>query len=153
MAQEEKARRLVEKFKKTPEQLAEEIKKQEAAKNKLTKNTVELESNLSNFNKTLDPILDPNTGQPLCWVRRPSAKEWEDLTPTELLKYQTPEEIPTEVAEKLKDHQFKMMETLIENPKHDAEWWKANSNLLFQEMFQIHLTDVYRKLGIMSANF
>jgi hypothetical protein len=54
---------------------------------------------------------------------------------------------------KYSDHQFDIMALLIEKPKHDAKWWKENSNLIFQELFQIHLTEVYRKLGLMVENF
>jgi hypothetical protein len=153
MAEEEKARRIGERFKRTPEQLAEDIIKMEEAKKKLSQNAVELEQNLKRFHEILDPILDPETKQPLCWIRRPSAKEWEDMTPTDLLEYKTPEDMPKEVLEKYKDRSFEMMEKLIMKPQHDAQWWKENTDLVFQEMFQTHLLDVYRKLGIMATNF
>jgi hypothetical protein len=46
-----------------------------------------------------------------------------------------------------------MMAKLISKPKHTAEEWKEMTDLLFQEMFQLHLMDVYRKLGLMVENF
>ena len=153
MAEAESKKRFVERYKRTPEQLAEDIKKMEEAKKQMTQNAEQLDANLKHFHDILDPILDPNTGQPLCWVRRPSNKEWEDLTPTEMATYKTPEEVPKEMAEKYKDHQFNMMAKLIAKPQHDANWWKENTDLISQEMFQIYLIDVYRKLGIMVENF
>jgi hypothetical protein len=125
----------------------------EDAKKQMTRNSETLDANLKHFHETLDPVLDPNTGQPLCWVRRPSQKEWEELTPSELTQYKDATEIPREIEEKYKDHQFLMMEKLVANPIHDAKWWKENTDLIFQEMFQIYLMDVYRKLGIMVGNF
>lgn len=146
-------RKLVQKYSRTPEQLAEDIKRMEAAKSQMSRNSGQLDANLLKFNETLDPILDPNTGQPLCWVRRPTQTEWEDITPSELMQYKDANEVPKEIINKYKDHQFIIMAKLIANPVHDAAYWKSHSNLLFQEMFQIHLIDVYRKLGIMVANF
>ena len=153
MASDERIRQIGEKFKRTPEQLAEDIKRMETAKQKMTQNSEDLDRNLKHFHDAIDPILDPNTGEPLCWVRRPSQKEWEEMTPPELLKYTDPSTIPQEVAEKYKMHTFEMMESLIDKPKHDASWWRENTDLVFQEMFSIYLLDVYRKLGIMVGNF
>ena len=153
MASEERKLAIINKYKRTPEQLAEDIKKMELAKAKMTQNSEELEANLKKFHDILDPILDPNTGEPLCWVRRPSTKEWEEMTPTELISYKDPADIPQDLQEKYKDHAFEMMAKLIEKPKHDAAWWKENTDLIFQEMFAMYLTDVYRKLGIMVGNF
>jgi hypothetical protein len=154
MSSDERIRKLGEKYQRTPEQLAEDIVKMEEAKKKLTKNAVELEQNLKRFHEMSDPILDPShPDEPLCWVRRPSTKEWEEMTPSELLEYKNVEEVPKEILDKYKNNIFNMMEKLITNPKHDAKWWRENTDLVFQEMFQVHLLDVYRKLGIMAGNF
>ena len=153
MASEQRKLDLINRYKRTPEQLAEDIKRMEAAKQKMTQNAEDLDANLKHFHDTLDPILDPNTGDPLCWVRRPSTKDWEEMTPMELLPFKDPSEIPQELQNKYKDHTFEMMAKLIAKPEHDAAWWKANTDLIFQEMFTIYLFDVYRKLGIMVGNF
>ena len=153
MAHNQRTEEIANRYKRTPEQLAEDIKKLEAAKLKMTQNAEDLDRNLRRFHETLDPILDPNTGEPLCWVRRPSQDEWEEVTPQELIQYTDPNEIPKELIEKYKMHTFEMMEKLIAKPKHDAEWWRKNTDLVFQEMFSIYLFDVYRKLGIMVTNF
>jgi hypothetical protein len=154
MSNEERARRIGERYNRTPEQLAQDIVKMEEAKKRLTQNATDLEANLKKFHEILDPIVDPNDpSKALCWVRRPSAKEWEELMPTEMLQYKTLEEVPKEMLERYKDHNFKLMEKLIAKPQHDAAWWKENTDLVFQEMFQIHLVDVYRKLGLMVGNF
>ena len=155
MASEERAKQIGERFNRTPEQLAEDIKKMELAKQKMTQNAEDLDANLKHFHETIDPILDPNTGNPLCWVRRPSNKEWEEMSPPELTKYRNadPTTLSEDVQEKLKAHQFAMMAKLIAKPQHEANWWKENTDLVFQEMFTIYLFDVYRKLGIMVGNF
>jgi hypothetical protein len=153
MAEDEKVRRLAERYKRTPEQLAEDIKRMELAKQKMTQNSEDLDKNLRHFHELIDPILDPNTGEPLCWVRRPSQAEWEEMAPAELMQYKDAEDVPKDVMEKYKYHQFMMMEKLIAKPQHKADWWRENTDLVFQEMFQIYLLDVYRKLGIMVGNF
>lgn len=125
----------------------------EDAKSKYTKDVQVLEQNIKKFNEMLDPLVDPISGDVLCWVRRPTQKEWEDLIPQELLEYTNIEDVPQDVAKKYRDYQFDMMAQLISHPKKDAAWWKANSTLVFQELFQAHLADVYRKLGVMAENF
>jgi hypothetical protein len=150
---DERERALIKKHSRTPEQIAEEMKKLEAAKQGMTQNVTELEANLREFNEILDPIVNPNTGKPMCWIRRPSQTEWETMIPAELMKYRDDKDVPPEISKKYSDHQFEMMAKLIAKPQHDAQYWKDNSNILFQELFQIHLTEVYRKLGIMVENF
>jgi len=138
---------------KTPEEIAKELKQMEEAKGKYTKDVAILEQNIKKFNSVLDPLIDPISGDVLCWVRRPTQAEWDKMIPEEFLQYKFEEEVPPEVSRKYANLQFEMMAKLIENPKHDAEWWKANSNLILQQLFQAHLTDVYRKLGLLVENF
>jgi hypothetical protein len=153
MAARENAQSFAKRHQKTPEQIAEEIKKMELAKKDMTQEASALEANFREFNEILDPIVNPNNGAPMCWVRRPTQKEWEEMVPAELIKYRDAGSVPPEVVKKYADHQFQMMAQLIAKPEHDAEWWKAHSNILFQEMFQVHLMDVYRKLGLNIENF
>lgn len=153
MAQKESPQSFAKRHAKTPEQIAAEIVKIEQAKKDMTQESAALEANFREFNELLDPILNPNTGKPMCWVRRPTQKEWEEMTPEELMKYRDAGSIPKEIIKKYVNHQFEMMEKLIAKPVHNADWWKAHSNILFQEMFQVHLTDVYRKLGLDIENF
>jgi len=153
MAHNERAEQIAQRYKRTPEQLAEDIVKMEEAKQKLTQSSADLETNLKHFHEILDPICEPINGAPLCWVRRPSQTEWEAMIPTELLSYKSNDEVPQEIMEKYKDNSFKMMEKLIAKPQHDAQWWKENTDIVFQSLFSSHLLDVYRKLGIMTGNF
>ena len=142
----------VERHKKTPAEIKAEMLAMEEAKKGYTQDINILEQNLAKFNEISDPLLDP-TGKPLCWVRRPTQAEWENLVPDELLQYDNLEDIPVEVAKKYKNHQFEMMAKLISKPEHTAEWWKEHATLAFQELFQMHLIEVYRKLGVMVGNF
>jgi len=150
---DEKERAIIKKHSKTAEEIQNEMRTMEAAKKGMTQNVAELEANLREFNDILDPMLDPNTGKPMCWIRRPSQSEWESMIPAELMQYKDITQVPPELAKKYADHQFDMMTKLIAIPAHDAKYWKDHSNILFQELFQMHLTEVYRKLGIMVENF
>jgi len=138
----------------TKKEIEERFKQHKAIREKLTKNAAELEQNLMKFNQILDPLVDPETGNCLCWVRRPTQQEWEDMLPTELLQFRgKPENVPDDVWEKYKDFQFEMMARLIEKPKHDAKWWKAHANLVFQQLFHLHIKCVLEELGISTENF
>jgi chromosome segregation ATPase len=149
-----KLRSFVKELAKSPEEIKAEIKAMEEAKKQYTQDVTKLEANLKKFNETLDPLIDPATNEPLCWVRRPSQEEWEAMIPAELFEYENIEDVPKDTVNKIKDRQFEMMATLIMIPKHDAEWWKKNSsNLVFQELFQMHIVEVYRKLGVLVGNF
>ena len=123
-------------------------------KKEMTTDAAVLEQNLLEFNRITDPLIDPETEKVLCWIRRPTMEELEKFIPAELLEYRnTPEEIPKSTMEKYKDFQFEMMANLIENPKKSADWWKKNSNLVFQQLFQLHLRSVMEDLGITAENF
>jgi len=143
----------IKKHAKTSEEIKKDIQQMEKAKEQYTQDVSALEANLKSFNEALDPLVNPANDEVLCWIRRPSQSEWEQLVPPELMKYRELETIPAEVLAKYTDQQFEMMAKLIEKPKHDAKWWKEHANLIFQELFQIHLIDVYRKLGIAVENF
>jgi hypothetical protein len=149
-----KLRSFVQEHKKSPEEIKAEMKVMEEAKKQYTQNVEELRANLDAFNNTLDPLIDPANNKPLCWIRRPTQEEWEAMIPTELYEYENMEDVPKEVLDKIKDRQFDMMANLIAIPKGDADFWKKNGgSLVFQELFQMHIVEVYRKLGIIIGNF
>lgn len=138
----------------TPKQVRKRFAEVRKIKKTLTTKASELEKNLIAFNKITDPLVDPETNKPLCWIRRPTTTELEALMPTELMQYQnSPENVPQDVMEKYKDFQFKMMANLIENPKKSANWWKEHANLVFQQLFQIHLRCIMEDLGLSAENF
>lgn len=136
----------------------EEIKKQfddkEKAKKQYTTDSAALESEIDNFNKMSDPLVNPATGKALCWIRRPTQIEWESMLPPELLQYRNnPNGIPPEVSAKYQDMTFDLMAKIIETPKHDAKWWKEHSNLMFIQLFQMHLNQLMQELGMLTENF
>jgi len=138
----------------TKKEVEEKFKLQEEAKKTMTTDAVVLEKNLMDFNKITDPLVDPATDKVLCWIRRPTQQEWEEMLPTELLEYKgRPEEVPIDVWTKYKDFQFEMMAKLIVNPEHTAQEWKERSNLVFQQLFQMHLAGILELLGITAENF
>jgi hypothetical protein len=143
---------------KSSEEIKAEMKAMEEVKKQYTQDVTKLEDNLRHFNERLDPLLDPAIDNPadavLCWVRRPTQDEWESMIPEELRKYDNPEDVPKELADKYKTHQFEMMADLVMIPKHDAEWWRKNGGTIyFQQLFQSHIVEVYKKLGIIIGNF
>ena len=139
----------------TRKEVVQRIKERKEMKSKLTQDAAVLEKNLIAFNKILDPLVDPENDKVLCWIRRPTQDEWEEMLPAELLEYRgkSTEEIPAEIWNRYKDLQFEMMEKLIEKPKHKAAWWKSHSNLVFQQLFNLHLTSVFELLGVSAENF
>lgn len=152
---DKRLRELIEKHKPmTKKDITDTFKQQAQIKAKMSTDATVLEQNLIKFNKIRDPLVDPESGDPLCWIRRPTSAELESMIPTELMEYRnTPNDVPPEVMKKYQDFQFEMMADLIENPKHDAKWWKENSNMVFQSLFQKHLTGVLEDLGISAENF
>lgn len=138
----------------TKAEVEEAFKRQEKAKTKYELDAAKLEKNLDKFNEILDPIVNPATDEALCWVRRPTQTELEEMIPSELMKYKNnPEEVPLEAITENEDMLFDMMAKLIGIPKHDAKWWKSHSNLVFQRLFQMHIQQVLRDLGVMVGNF
>lgn len=135
------------------EEVVKRLREMEEIKQQYETDSASLESNIKDFNLQTDPLIDPITGKALCWVRRPTQDELERLVPTELTKYESLAEVPEEIQEKYANVQFKMMAQLIEKPKKDSAWWKKNANMVFQELFQLHLIDIYKKLGLLIENF
>jgi hypothetical protein len=154
-AKDKRLRQLIEKHKPmTKADVNENFKLQAEMKRKITTNAAELEANLTKFNNIVDPLFDPESGDALVWIRRPTTFELEELIPAELMEYKSnPEACPPETMKKYENFQFEMMANLITNPKHNAEFWKKNTNLVFQNLFQKHLTGVLEDLGITAENF
>lgn len=138
----------------TPDQIKSKIKEKEEAKKQYTTDAALLEKELDAFNLITDPLINPSTGKAMCWVRRPTQEEWEAMIPKDILQYRNnPQGIPPEVAAKYQDMTFELMEKVITNPSHNAKWWKAHANLLFIQLFQMHLNQVMNELGVQTENF
>lgn len=152
---EKKARDLIRRHKTLSKgEIRQQFKAHEDRKKKLTMDAASCETALENFNKIVDPVLNPTTGEALCWVKRPTQAELETLIPEEFLKYRNdPEGIPEEALKGNEDVLFKMMEALISVPEHTADEWKKRANLIFQRLFQMHIQQVMSDLGITVRNF
>jgi hypothetical protein len=134
--------------------VAKAIKEKHEAQEKFTQDVAELEANIKEFTGRPEPLLDPISGKPLCWIRNPTQEEWEALVPKEFWDFQgNPDGVPQDIQQKYADHQFEMMAKLVTRPEHDAAWWKKNANIPFQMLFQEHLIKVYEDLGIKIGNF
>jgi hypothetical protein len=138
----------------TRKDMEEKFKEMAKSKEQYSQDVAELENNLKDFNAITDPLVDPATNKPLCWVRRPSQAEWETMIPKELFEYRNqPESIPPDVINKYNDMTFDLMSKVIVKPTHDAAWWKQNSNTVFIRLFQMHLQMVFNELGMNAENF
>jgi len=139
----------------TNQDVINNFQEQKKIRQSFTTNAVELEKNLMDFNRILDPLINPDEPEKaLCWIRRPTSSELEKMLPTELLAYKNnPDSTPIDIMQKYENFQFEMMANLIENPKHDDKWWKEHSNLVFQSLFQKHLSGILENLGVAAENF
>jgi hypothetical protein len=146
---------LVKKFKPlNSEELKVQIQVQEEAKKQYSLDTMELEKELEEFNSVSDPMINPITGKAMCWIRRPSQAEWEAMVPADVAPYADhPESMPPEVVKKNNDMLFEMMANIITKPKHDAAYWKSHANLQFIQLFNAHLSNTFKELGISTTNF
>lgn len=138
----------------TRDEVSKSFKQMREMKKEMTTDAAALEQNLLNFNKITDPLVNPENGKVLCWIRRPTVDELEKLIPTELLEYRNrPEDVPVKLMQKHQDFEFEMMAELIENPKKTGKWWKSHANFVFQRLFQLHLRGVMEDLGVSAENF
>lgn len=138
----------------TKKQVTEHFEIMREMKKNITTDAVVLEQNLAKFNEIEDPLFDPETKQPLCWIRRPTQSEFEAMIPVDMLEYRDSlDAVPEDIKKKYQNFQFEMMANLITKPKHDVQWWKEHSNLVFQQLFQLHLSGILEDLGISAENF
>jgi hypothetical protein len=138
----------------TPKELRDEYTRKEQAKKDFATDAVELEKELECFNKITEPLVNPATGKAICWIRRPTQAEWENMLPQELVQYRDcPESIPPELQQKWGDMTFELMALIIEKPKHDSKWWKAHSTINFIELFNVHLSNIFTQLAKDTTNF
>jgi len=155
MDKNQRMKQLIEKHKPmTKADIVQNFREQAELKKGMTTNAVELEANLKKFNQITDPLLNPETGETMVWIRRPSTAEYEEMIPESLLEYRNdPNSVPPEIMKKHENFLFDMMANLISNPKKDAAYWKKNTNLVFQTLFNKHLSGVLEDLGITAENF
>lgn len=146
---------LIKKYKPlTPEEVRAKIKEKEDIKKQYSIDSAELERELDAFNEIIDPLINPATDKAMCWIRRPTQAEWEKMVPASVSVYnKNPEEMTPEETQKANDSLFELMANVIAKPKHDAKYWKEHSNLIFIQLFNMHLNGVFKELGIMTTNF
>jgi len=138
----------------TPAEIKTKMKEHEDAKKQFSTDNATLDAELEAFNQITDPLVNPVSGKAMCWIRRPTQAEWEEMVPKELAVYaNNPEDIPEDLAKKYNDMTFELMAKIIVNPKHDASWWKQHSNLVMIQLFQAHLSGVFKELGLLTTNF
>jgi len=120
-------------------------REQDALEEEVTFTSKELEQKIQDFNKKVDPLIV--NGETLAYVRRPTAKQYERIIPSDIAKFRKhPENISFELARKYEDDMYALMEELIVSPKHTGEWWKENTGDEFMAAFQAHVFNVRTKL-------
>jgi len=143
------SRELVKKYAGKPEELEKE---QDVLEQEVAVTSKELEQKISDFSRKVDPLIF--NGETLAYVRRPTAKQYERIIPPELAKFRKhPEKISYEMEQKYVNGMYGLMEELIVNPKHIAEWWKENTGDEFMAAFQAHIFNVRTKLQKDIENF
>lgn len=106
-----------------------------------------MDAEIANFSTVVDDLKNPETNRVMCKVRRPMTEEWRKLVPEDIMEYQGKEnEIPIEKAQEYEDLVYGMMAELIVQPKHNAEWWKNNTNQDFVYLFQEYLMNLFDKM-------
>ena len=152
MGKEKSKKDLLKKYATKSEE--EMVKEQEDLEKEYKLASVQMETEIANFSTVIDELKNPNTEKVMCKVRRPMTEEWRKLIPEDVLKYQGKEsEIPIEKAQEYEDLVYTMMAELIVQPKHDMEWWKANTSHEFVYLFQEHLMKVFEKMEKSVNNF
>jgi len=135
----------------TPEEMEKE---QESLEQEVVIASKAMEQEISSFSIKIDELVNPVTNKLMCKVQRPTATQWKQLVPPELIKYkEDPKSIPLEVAEKYEALVYDIMAKLIVQPKHTAKWWKDNTTYDFVALFQSHLMETFDKMSKNLENF
>lgn len=133
----------------TDEQVDKRKRESKEAEDKLSKDTIIIETNLLNFLQKAHPIVID--GQPVAWVKDVPWFKILEMIPDELLeqseggrKETTGPEDVISVIKQIKsggqtDVIFKMMGELITIPKKDWTWWKENATGTLIRVFNDHL--------------
>lgn len=137
---------MLKKHMKKPDEVKKSMAQIEKAKAKYSKEMSEVEENLVEYFKKIDPVLDPATGKCVAWSKRPSMKQLEQMGPFEM-----DESLTIEKQNKLQmewaKNQIKIIAELIPIPKHDWEWWWEKAGLDFVLLYQAHIGGLMAKLA------
>jgi len=149
----------------TPEKVARRISEKEIPKKKYAADMQEIESNLIGYFSRPESIFDPETGNEICQIRKPTVEEVEALMPPdelrgidssiEGLKKLSLEERET-ISKKTKEFlnvQYKTLADIIMVPKKDAVWWKRNAPPNFLALVQTHIVSMLERMAGETENF
>jgi len=127
-------------------EIKEEARKMDVAKAKFSRDLNEVESALTEYLETLDPMLWTNSkGETvaIAWIRRPSMKKLKELIPKEMREYvDNPLEVPEELNKKYESHFYEKMAEMIAIPKCTSEEWEAKANPWFIRRFWEHIAEI-----------
>jgi len=135
----------------TDAQIKEKFMEADKKKSEYTEDMQELEANLLGYKEIKEPIVDPETGKLLAWMKRPTQVELEKY----FQLYDTSEDIKKMTKKDQLDaaqKQYQIMSELLE-PEHEAKWWKENSNAMFAKLVVVRLQLFFEQLGVKMENF
>lgn len=139
---------------KSPEEIQQLRREAQEAREKHTKDKAKVEENLMGFLERLDPLVDPATGNVLCWIRQLPLKELLELTPEKYIEAARESKSAEEMKEKLEgtteEHlkfAFFMMSKVIAIPEKTPEEWEVVANTEFIALFEEKFREIYSRVS------
>jgi len=135
------------------EEIPDKIKDRDDAREKWTRDIQTIEDNLTVYFDKDFPLIDPESGKILCWVKDIQYFKLLAMIPDEVLEEMDRAEEDVNIAyviRQLKEHSnntFKIMAEVISIPKHDWEWWEERSNQTFLDLFNDFLEKRIQKIN------
>jgi len=136
----------------TDDEVKAKFKEASIAKETFTKDMTEIEKNLLGYVDITEPLIDPETGKLLAWMKIPSNVLLEEFW----IKYSVSQKqyadmTPEEKVEQI-SRQYELMAKLLV-PDHTAEWWKQHTNPRFSKLFALKLEQLFEEMGVTTENF
>lgn len=130
----------------TVKEIKEEARRMDEAKAKYSRDLAKVESALTEYLETLDPMLWINPkGETvaIAWIRRPSMKKLKEMIPKEMREYvDNPLEVPEELNKKYESHFYEKMAEMIAIPERTPEEWETKANPWFIRRFWEHIASI-----------
>lgn len=141
------------------EEISKAQEEAKTAKDKYTKDIKTIEENLMGFIEQLEPIVNPVTGDIVFWIKQVPLHVLTDSTPKDLKKIISQCKTPEEAEEKTREytlvhpeydpenHMYILMEKMIAIPKKTAAEWKEITNPNLSLLFEVAVSNVYKRVS------
>jgi len=134
------------------EEIKDKLREAKKAKASYSRKTEEIEKNLLGYFDIEEPIINPETGEIIAWMKLPNnmlLEEYFGLTGGKT----SPQELTKEEKENIKNKEYELMEQLITIPKKNKEWWKQHLNPMFSRLVRFKLLSFFEEIGGATENF